>query len=235
MMSDAAAAEGGNLIGGAPPAEGEPKPDATPPAADPPAADPPAAADPPKPDDPPAPEEGKGDPPAEPVVPEKYDLKLPDGVTLDENLVEIATPLFKENKWSNEIANQAVGVFAKVQQSQAAAFEDMKANNDAELRKSLGDDYGPTQNRVTSLIEAFKAQVGEQDATELVETIVDLHGLGSNPVMVKFLDWMAKGLNTEDSASVNAMGGKPDPKETRAAKLKEKYPTMFDDDGKPKS
>lgn len=171
----------------------------------------------------------------EPVVPDTYDLKAPEGMTLDEHLVAAATPLFKENKWSNETAQQAVDAFMKVREAEAAAFEEMKTNQDADLRKTLGNDYEPTQRRVGALLAAYKSQVGEQDHNALVETLVDHHGLGSNGVMVKFLDWMAKGLKSEDSISGTQSTPGEDPKAAESDRLARKYPTMHKEDGTPKA
>lgn len=62
------------------------------------------------------------DAPVEPlVIPETYELTAPDGLTLDADMVELAAPIFKELRLTNDAANKLMpvaGQFAEKVQKQ---------------------------------------------------------------------------------------------------------------------
>lgn len=80
-----------------------------------------------------------------PVVPEKYEFKAPEGVTLDSTLIEKATPLFKELGLTQDAAQKLVDFQAAQQAEASKAFtaqvEQWKAEVKAlpESDKVLGD------------------------------------------------------------------------------------------------
>jgi hypothetical protein len=79
------------------------------------------------------------------VAPEKYELKAPEGMTLDEALVGAFTPIAKELKLSNEDAQKLTDLYATHQTVLAEkAASDAKAAREAEEAetvKALGADH----------------------------------------------------------------------------------------------
>ena len=61
------------------------------------------------------------------AVPEKYEIKPPEGMQLDQAMMEKAAPLFKELKLSNEgaqkLANFYAATLGEIQQKQADALD----------------------------------------------------------------------------------------------------------------
>lgn len=101
--------------------------------------------------------------PAKPVVPEKYDLKLPEGSPLDKSVVESVSSFAKEKKLSNEQAqavlereHDAVVGYVKNQEAQVATMSEQwkqevlshpvyggpKAKETAELARRFLDKHG---------------------------------------------------------------------------------------------
>jgi hypothetical protein len=97
--------------------------------------------------------------PTAPTVPEKYDIKLPEGVTLDPAELESFTPLAKELGLSNEQAQKVVDFEAarmqKFEAAQQAQFEKIQNDFKAETLKEYGPKWKEEQVYVAKGRDAF--------------------------------------------------------------------------------
>ncbi len=126
--------------------------------------------------------------PAAPVAPEKYDfaaLKLPEGVALDQPLLDAVSPVFKELGISQEGASKLVEAHVKhLVAAEAQRETDFKAwmgkqvsDHQAALRKEFGTAYDA--NMAT-------AQKGiARVCTPAMKALLDETGLGNHPEFVK--------------------------------------------------
>lgn len=160
---------------------------------------------PPNPDD--------GTPPGSQAAPENgyADFSVPDGVTIDNALLEKATPVFKELGLSQEQAQKLVDFQSDQVQamadSQVEAFNQMvgewaeQSKNDSEFG---GDKFDESIAVAKAAIEKF----GTPELRELLET----HGLGNHPEMIRFMMRVGK-LTQEDQPGTS--GGQPSEKKDR--------------------
>lgn len=145
----------------------------------------------------------------EPVVPEKYEFKLPEGYELDEGALKVFEPALKDLKLTNESAQKLVDAYAQVQKAQLEESE--KAFNaqvekwaeDVKADKELG---GQAFEQVRE--SALKA-VGKFGTPEL-KALLNQTGLGNHPEFVRFCSRVGKQLREDDPINVpgKATGGK---------------------------
>lgn len=146
------------VAGGNPPVAGDP----VPPAGDKPAG---APGDTGKPVDPPA-------------VPDKYDVKLPDGVKLDEKAFATFSELAKADKLSNDQVQKYTDLYAQMQAGETAArtaaFEEWRSASFAEVqadRELGGANFEATRAAVHAALSRFDPK-GEVSAL-LVQSGLD--------------------------------------------------------------
>lgn len=94
-----------------------------------------------------------------PETADKYDIKLPNGITIGEKDKPIIDALFKEmhpNGLSNAMASKFVESYYKVLEGQtaaaAAALAETKKQVEDKLRTEMGTDYRPNQNLIAGVI-----------------------------------------------------------------------------------
>lgn len=133
-----------------------------------------------------------GDEPA--VAPDAYaDFTLPEGVTMDAELLEQATPLFKETNLTQEQAQKYVDLFAGVvqarEQAQADGFNQLVNDWDqASVKDSEfgGDDYEKNVNIAASALNKF--------GTPALTKLLDENGTANHPEVVRLLWKVGKHL-----------------------------------------
>ena len=194
-MSDTAAVvpaatgegEGTPPATGTPPAEGKPPVEGT---------LPPAEGTPPAESTPPA----EGTPKVEesdPVSPESYsDFTLPEGVTLDEAALGKAAPIFKELNLTQEQAQKLVDLQAEMVQEGARSQEDtLNQLIDGWQEESKNDkEFGGEKfEENTAVARLAVEKFGTPDFKQLMED----HGVGSHPEMIRFM-WNIGKLLKED-------------------------------------
>lgn len=131
----------------------------------------------------------------EPVVPEKYDLKVPEGMVLNENLVNEFTPIAKELKLTNESAQKLVDLFAK---GQAQQLETLNKTRESWRQQVKGD--AELNGRLPLAKKALR--LADEGAKKLfTET-----WLGDHPDVVRFLAKVGE-LVGEDKLIEGAAGG----------------------------
>lgn len=161
---------------------------------------------------------------SEPVVPDKYDFKLPEGYVLNEKLVEQFTPIAKELKLTNDQANKLAQLhIAQQQEEEATRDREHKAWIDQlHADKDLGGaNFDETKKHLKAGLSAF---FDDTAISLLVETkFIDF------PPLIKGFVKLGKALTEE---SLRGSGGSAgDGTLTEQELLRQKYPSMFNEDG----
>jgi hypothetical protein len=188
----------GTLIGGEPPAS-DPNPAPAPTPAEPPKPEP-APADPPKPGEP---EPKPGEPPEDPEnkepekpegAPEKYELTVPEGLTLNEAGLEKVTGLFKELNLTNEQAQRLVdaeGEYIKeMVQKQNEAWQQTVDGWKEDATKEFGTKL---QEELSNVARVFNQFATPEEAQALKEDL-EWSGLGNKKEWIRFLSKIGKQL-----------------------------------------
>lgn len=117
-------------------------------------------------------------------VPEKYDFKIPEGVTLDEKVMEKVTELFKANGLSQEQAQAMmdfnINTYKSNQDELVKSHENQKKEWQSETETEFGGEYDRKMAIAAKARDAFASK-------ELVELLVD-SGLEHNVHVIKFFE-----------------------------------------------
>lgn len=118
--------------------------------------------------------------PIPPVVPEKYELKAPEGMEIDAQLVEAVTPVFKKHGLSQEAAQEIADIHAAhvktAKEAQDQAFKAMTESWKQETIKALGAEH------VEQL--AFAAKTRDRFLSKETNELLESTGLGNHPKVV---------------------------------------------------
>lgn len=149
-----------------------------------------------------------------PVVPEKYDLKLPDGSQLDAKAIEKVASYAKEKGLTNEQAqallereNTAVAEFAERQKQEVKAKLESWVNDVKADKEIGGDAFNANAELAKRVIERY--------ATPEFKATLDETGLGNHPELVRVFVRIGRAM-AEDQLVLpgkDAAGMKRDPAE----------------------
>ena len=153
-----------------------------------------------KPNEPAAPAEPK----PEPVVPETYDFRAPEGATLDTAAIERATPIFKELGLTQDQAQKLVDLYPKITENI------VKANNDAYTAMREGwvselkadKEIGGKLDHVAAEIGKLKQQLPAA-VRDAFNEAVNFTGAGDHPAVVRALYEISKLVNEGSHVSGN--------------------------------
>jgi hypothetical protein len=159
---------------------------------------------------------------AEPVIPEKYEIKPPEGMTVDQGLLDAVTPVFKELKLTQEGAQKLADAYAPhvakvVEQAQTQAvgeFNKMVDGWKTETINILSKDGGKPEVELAHAAR-FIAKFG---GTELQQVLNDT-GLGNHPVLVKAIIAAGKTLANDNFPDSGHKEGTPPTPEEKAKKM----------------
>jgi hypothetical protein len=136
------------------------------------------------------------------VVPEKYDLKLPDNAVLDPSLLQKIAAVAKERGMSQE---QAQG-FVNAQNKEVQ--EIFNRQSEAWLEQVKGDKElgGEGANQTVELAK----RVVDRFGTESLKTDLNRTGYGNHPELVRLLSRIGKSMSEDQfvRASAQSTGGK---------------------------
>lgn len=214
-MSDPKSAQANSDAGPGQAAATEPKADASVLGAAAPASDPKAGAaqTDPAPQDGTKPKDGEADPKA-PVVPEKYEFKLPDGMTIDADAYAEVEPMFKELKLTNEQAQKVADAHIKAVQKLQAQQRDAWVKQNEGWVKSMKSDaeYGGDKfdTNLGGIKKAIDKVAGEHSAA--FSEMLDITGAGNHPEMARFLYRVGKMVG--EGSMVRGEGSVSSPKPT---------------------
>lgn len=126
-----------------------------------------------------------------PVIPEAYELTLPEGMALDADLLGEVTPVFKEIGLTNEAANKLMPFAAKLLEKSRTPFETqmleaISAQRKAWLdeAKSAEDIGGPKWDATLGVAAKGLDAMGFKAGTQFRALLND-SGLGNHPDMIR--------------------------------------------------
>lgn len=137
------------------------------------------------------PEASADEEPAAPVVPEAYELTALEGMTIDADLLEEATPIFKEIGLSNEAANKVLPVAKSLMDKTRDATIQQMVDAGAQQRKAWLDEakadpeigggkWDATLHAAGKALDALGYPEGSPFRAVLTET-----GFGNHPEMIR--------------------------------------------------
>ena len=160
--------------------------------------------------------------PASPETPIEYDLKLPEGVTVNEESMVQFKGLLAESKTPPEVAQKFLDMHQEALKKASTEPYDVFKNTNAEWIKTIqadpeigGKNLGPTQASVAKLIDTLGP-----DQAKAFRDALAFTGAGNNPAVFRALASIAK-MHTEGGF----IGGKPATVETKSAAAK-LYPSL---------
>jgi len=129
-------------------------------------------------------------------VPEKYEFKAPEGMTIAPETIETFTPVFKELGLDQVQAQKLIDISGPYITKQVTAavdaagqanlkvFQDMVKEWGAESKKELGADY----QKKLSVVSKVMDRSGVKGIRELMNET----GVGNHPAMIKFMTWVGE-------------------------------------------
>lgn len=127
-----------------------------------------------------------------PVVPEKYDFKAPDGMTLNQPMLDAVTPLFKEAGLTQESATKIFDAYNKALQAEEtkreADYKAWMADTVKGYQTTLRTEWGANFDANMAVAQRGMARVADADA----KRIMDETGMGSHPSFVKLFHQIGK-------------------------------------------
>ena len=146
-------------------------------------------------------------------VPEKYEIKMPEGQELDKGLLEIIVPEFKNLKFNNEQAQAVAELLPKVDayraEQQKQAFDAFVVEQKEATIKALNEEYG-ANFKETALKYVAKAR----DTHFSKETLAKLSAAGFSNDLDLMRDMIKIGKKLSEDSLVS---GKPASGEKSAA------------------
>ena len=147
------------------------------------------------------------------VVPEKYDLKAPEGYEIDPKMVEEFTPIAKELGLTNEQAQKLADVWNKhsIESAEAPykAYEEFRTKGRDEIVKdpALGDGKDNLKPEVRTNISKVYDAIGDAKLIEAFKADMDLTGSGDRPSFVRVMNAVGKLLS--EGTLVKGSGASP--------------------------
>lgn len=158
------------------------------------------------------------------VVPEKYEFKVPEGMTIDAGLVEKVTPVFKEIGLSQEQAQKMVDAYAPYVKSQMESQQ--KALSDG-YKKIVDDWKVETQKELGADSKAklaIAAKAINRFGTPKLREVLNETGLGNHKEVVNLLIKVGTLLGEDHFVEPNKQGTGT----SQEAFLRKHYPTMVE-------
>lgn len=163
--------------------------------------------------------------PAAPAVPDKYDLKLPEGTPFDAAALERTAAIARSLGLSDDAKAQSVVDFVagEVKTSTEAILAAHQPGGeawtqmvdgwkaDALADPSLGktpEERTATINKGYGIVQQY-AKANPKDA-EAMTTFFESSGLGNHPAAVRFFAWLGKSAGEADPVIPGAQGDSPD-------------------------
>lgn len=142
-----------------------------------------------------------------PVVPEKYDLKLPDGSTLDPKVIEAVASFAKEKGLSQEIAQAVLEREHLAIDSYTKAIDQKwEAQKQEWLKTSMSDkEFGG--DNLKQAVETGHRALKRFDATGKLSEMLESTGFGNHPEVVRFFYNLGKSMSEDQLVMPGAQSG----------------------------
>lgn len=155
-------------------------------------------------------EGGDGEDDAEPKVPEKYELTMPEGWTLDEEGLAELTPIMQKLKATNEQVQAVADIYVKrLAAAREAQLEEDRRQLDA-WKKEILEDPEVGGKDLKENLAAVSRVLAKYAGPEFVE-FLDRSNLGNYPPFVKAMVKMAKDLSDDRMIPDGRAGSGGDP------------------------
>ncbi len=143
-------------------------------------------------------------------LPDKYELKMPEGMELDSAMLEQATPLFKELKLTGEQAQKLSDLYAnKVATGRKEQLDAWNGILDG-WRESAKSDPEIGGAKFGENVGTAKAALDKFGTPELKKALDD-YGMGNHPEMIRLLARVGKALSEDRLVDGKSGAGSPDP------------------------
>ena len=138
------------------------------------------------------------------AVPDKYEIKAPEGQTIDSKAIETMTPMFKELGLSQVQVQKLIDTYAPIVKAQSEAnhnqaMKDYDALTNGwkdEAVKELGADYSKKLAPASALLDKYP-----QGAK--VRELLEESRIGNHPEMVKFMIWLGASIKSDSFPDQN--------------------------------
>lgn len=139
--------------------------------------------------------------PTEPVVPEAYDLKMPEGVELDQAATTEFTAIAKELKLDQAAAQKLADIGAKMAQRQADAHAQLVETWTEQVKtdKEIGGD------KLAENLSVARKAIDTFGSPEL-KALLNSTGLGNHPEVVKLAFKVGKAISEDGFVSGSPKG-----------------------------
>jgi hypothetical protein len=126
-------------------------------------------------------------------APEKYELELPEGFTLDEKVMGEFDPVLRELNLDNTQASKLANLYGKIRQSEVAAYGEtvMEWGKQAAADAEIGGKAFPEN------VELARSALATHGTPEL-KGLLDSTGLGNHPEVIRFFARVGKTIPKED-------------------------------------
>jgi hypothetical protein len=143
--------------------------------------------------------------PTEPVVPESYELKMPDGVQLDSAAAEEFTAIAKELKLDQAAAQKLADIGAKMATRQAEAHAQLVETWTEQVKtdKEIGGD------KLDQNLGIARKAIDTFGSPEL-KALLNSTGLGNHPEVVKLAFKVGKAISEDRFVTGNPKGAETD-------------------------
>jgi hypothetical protein len=161
-----------------------------------------------------APPPQSGEPKGQESTPAEFKIKVPEGVAVDQKLMDSYTEFVTTNKIPPEEAQKFVDAYVAAQQESIDRTVEQHTKWAEETKKELGTEF-------KSSIEAAKKAVQTFGDKDLL-TVLNQTGLGNHKSVIKFLATIGKKVSEDKIVH----GGAPAGGETPPSMEELLYPTM---------
>src|SRR5579883_1737585 len=166
---------------------------------------------------------GKKDPEPKTGAPETYaEPKLPDGVTLNKELWDKATPLFKKHGLSQEVVQDIATLQAEAAKAEVEGhlkeFEQARAKWREDSIKMLGPKWNEEMSFAAKALDRFGGAKGE------VKQALKELGIDNHPTIVKLLVDIGKAFGEDRQVEGHGGGQMDDAESTKRALFPSMYP-----------
>lgn len=170
-------------------------------------------------------------PDAKPTIPEKYEIKAPDGYDLNETVVAEASTLFKEMGLTNDQAQKLVDFQAKLQKDAAeapyAAYDAMREDWQSQVKAD--PELGPKLPQVKETIGRALDSLGDATLVASFREAMNLTGAGDHPAFIKAFYKLAQAVNEGTpvrGTNPSPLGQTPSGKVERPSAAAAMYPNL---------
>lgn len=157
--------------------------------------------------------EQKAEPEPTKVVPEKYEFKVPEGMQMDEGLLEKATPVLKELGLDQNEAGKLFNLMVEREQANVERWNKQIDTWKQETMKELGENAEAELANTSKFIDKFGGK-----RADAIRTVLNDTGLGSHPDIVHLFREAGK-FHSEDTLAMGSNKNQPSDPENQARKM----------------